>query len=82
MMLSVHTRANMGSRAKAVIGLELQTVSAEITKHFVTILIVNMLCSLNPYGPSCDPISALSASISALVCTLSVLNDVIHVSTT
>ena len=37
MVLRVHTRANMGSRAKAVIGLELQAVSAEITKHFVTI---------------------------------------------
>ena len=33
----VHKRADMGSRERDVIGLESRSVSAQVTKHFVTI---------------------------------------------
>ena len=33
----VHVKANMGSREQAVMGFESRAVSAQLTKHFVTI---------------------------------------------
>ena len=36
-LIWVHVRADMGSRGRAVIGLESRAVSARVTKHFDTI---------------------------------------------
>ena len=35
--LWIYLRANMGSRERAVMGLESQAISARVTEHFVTI---------------------------------------------
>ena len=36
-LIWVHARADIGSRERAIMGLESQAVSARVTKHFVTI---------------------------------------------
>ena len=37
-LIWVHVRANMGSCELAIMGLESRAVSAQLTKHFITIL--------------------------------------------
>ena len=39
----MHTRADMGSRERAFIGLETQAVSARVTKHFFFILVKHVI---------------------------------------
>ena len=42
----MHSRAEIGSRERAVMGLESQAVSALVTKHFVTILVRRVIYNI------------------------------------
>ena len=42
----MHVSSDMGSRARAVMGLESQAVSARVTMHFVTILVKHVISNV------------------------------------
>ena len=42
----MHSRADIGSRERAVMGLESQAVSARVAKHFVTILVRRVIYNI------------------------------------